>query len=281
MKFTATILLAVAFFGVGVRGAEVGGKKNVLLIISDDLTPALACYGHALVKSPNIDALAGRGVRFERAYCQFPLCNPSRCSFMTGRRPDTTKVYGNGVNFRKNLPDVLTIPQDFQQAGYFAARVGKIYHYNVPEQIGTSGMDDGKSWNEVVNPKGRDKDEEADVIRFTQGNLGASLTWMQTGGDGEDHTDAKIADAVINILEAHKDGPFFIACGFFRPHVPCVASENFFDLYPLEQIELPQEPAEHFAKIPADGAHRQARPTMDSTMRSYACSRAPTTPAQA
>lgn len=227
-------------------------KKNVLLIISDDLTCALGCYGHPLVKSPNIDAFAARGVRFEHAYCQFPLCNPSRCSFMTGRRPDTTHVYDNGINFRKNLPDVETIPQHFMKAGYFAARVGKIYHYGVPDQIGTNGLDDGASWNKVVNPRGRDKDEEADVIYFTgvKGHYGASLAWLQTGGDGEDHTDGKIATETIKLLEENRDHPFFIACGFFRPHVPCIASENYFAMYPLEKIQLPEEPAGHFAGIP-------------------------------
>jgi uncharacterized sulfatase len=170
---------------------------------------------------------------------------------MTGRRPDTTRVYDNGINFRKNLPDVITIPQHFQQAGYFAARVGKIYHYGVPDQIGTNGLDDGKSWNQVVNPRGRDKDEEADVINFTpKRHIGAALSWLETEGTGGDHTDAKIADAVIRLLEEHKDGPFFIACGFFRPHVPCAASRNYFDLYPLDQIRLPQEPADRIAAIP-------------------------------
>ena len=228
-------------------------KKNVLLIISDDLTCALGCYGHPLVKSPNIDALAAKGVRFDHAYCQYPLCNPSRCSFMTGRRPDTTGVQDNGINFRKNLPDIDTIPQHFQKSGYFAARVGKIYHYGVPAQIGTNGLDDGKSWNEVINPKGRDKDEEKDVINFNpkNSNLGGSLAWLQTEGDGQDHTDAKIADATIGLLERHGDKPFFIACGFFRPHVPCIASRNYFDWYPLDQIRLPQEPLEHLALIPA------------------------------
>jgi iduronate 2-sulfatase len=249
--------VAVIFVGVLLSGAisradaPVGPKRNVLLIMSDDLTAALGCYGHPLVKSPNIDALAAKGVRFEHAYCQYPLCNPSRCSFMTGRRPDTTRVYDNGINFREHLPDVVTIPQHFQQAGYFAARVGKIYHYGVPAQIGTNGLDDGKSWNEVVNPKGRDKDEEADVINFTpKRGLGAALAWLETEGTGEDHTDGKIADAVIQMLDRHKDGPFFIACGFFRPHVPCVSSRNYFDLYPLDQIKLPQEPADHIAAIP-------------------------------
>jgi uncharacterized sulfatase len=250
LAFVATVTLAVLppLSAADQRPA----KKNVLLIISDDLTTtALGCYGQALAHSPNADGLAAKGVRFEHAYCQYPLCNPSRCSFMTGRRPDTTRVYSNGLNFRVNLPTVETIPQHFQRAGYFAARVGKIYHYGVPEQIGTNGLDDGASWNQVVNPRGRDKDEEADVINFTPREaLGASLAWLETGGDGTDHTDAKIADACIKLLEEHKDRPFFIGCGFFRPHVPCVASENYFRLYPLERFHLPKEPPEHFAGIP-------------------------------
>ena len=122
----------------------------------------------------------------------------------------------------------------------------------VPAQIGTNGLDDGASWNQVINPRGRDKDEEADVIQFTgkKGQLGASLAWLQTGGNGEDHTDGKIATEVIKLLEEHKAGPFFIACGFFRPHVPCIASENYFNLYPLDKIQLPKEPPEHIAGIP-------------------------------
>ncbi len=257
MKFTRIILaiVVVALFAFlsSLSAAEPAqAKKNVLLIISDDLTTtALGCYGQPLAHSPNVDAFANQGVRFEHAYCQYPLCNPSRCSFMTGRRPDTTQVYGNGVNFRQNLPNVVTIPQHFQRAGYFAARVGKIYHYNVPAQIGTNGLDDGASWNQVINPRGRDKDEEPDVINFTpKQGLGASLSWLETGGDGSDHTDAKIADACIKLLEEHKNAPFFIGCGFFRPHVPCVASENYFRLYPLERFHTPKEPPEQFASIP-------------------------------
>jgi uncharacterized sulfatase len=234
------------------RSAETpAARKNVLLIISDDLTTtAIGCYGHELAHTPNIDALAAKGVRFDRVYCQYPLCNPSRCSFMTGRRPDTTRVYDNGINFRRNLPNVETIPQHFQKAGYFAGRVGKIYHYGVPGQIGTNGLDDGGSWNQVVNPRGRDKDEEKDIINFLEGPLGSSLCWLETEGDGSDHTDAKIADSCIKMLEQHKDEPFFIGCGFFRPHVPCVASKNYFDLYPLSRFHLPNEPRDHVAGIP-------------------------------
>lgn len=143
----ATVVYAVAVAvavcgGVVLSAADAAAKPNVLFLICDDLNCGLGVYGHPAVKSPNIDRLAGRGVRFDRAYCQYPLCGPSRASFMSGLYPDQTLIQRNAIFLREHLPDVKTMSQFFRDAGYFAVRVGEMYHYNVPKHIGTAGHDD-------------------------------------------------------------------------------------------------------------------------------------------
>lgn len=244
-----------------VSPAEAAERKlNVLFIAVDDMNNDLACYGHGLVKSPNIDRLARMGVKFDRAYCQFPLCSPSRSSLMTGLRPGTTRVFNLQYHFRTGLPDVVTLPQMFKNNGYYAARVGKIYHYGNPGDIGTSGLDDPPSWNHFVNPAGRDKTVlESDIINYTpRRGLGSAMCFLSDKlGKDEEHTDGKVAVEGVKLLEQNANKPFFLAIGFYKPHTPYVAPAKYFDLYPMDAIQMPREPAEHLKNVP--------RPALAST----------------
>jgi Arylsulfatase A and related enzymes len=220
--------------------AQAKDSKNVLFIASDDLNNCLSCYGHPIVKTPNIDRIAKSGVRFDRAYCQFPLCSPSRSSIMTGLAPDTTTVYDLQKHFRSAIPDVVTLGQLFQRNGYFSARVGKIFHYGVPSQIGTDGLDDKPSWNVALNPNGVDHTKEERLLtNYTpQRGLGSSISFYASQAKDDEHTDGIVANEVVRLLEERRKDRFFIAAGFYRPHVPWIAPSKYFDLYPLEKIAL-------------------------------------------
>ncbi len=135
--------------------------------------------------------------------------------------------------------------------GYVAARVGKIYHYGNPGQIGTDGLDDPQSWNAVVNPRGVDKDEEKVLTNHTPTRgLGSSLSLYASPAPDEEHTDGKVAAETIKLLEANKDRPFFIAAGFYRPHCPYIAPKKYFDMYPLEKIAAPKFSRDEWKSIP-------------------------------
>ena len=255
-----SISLAVLALSIPLHAAE--KKLNVLFIAVDDMNVDLGCYGQPLASSPNIDRLAKQGVRFDRAYCQFPLCSPSRSSLMTGLRPDTTRVFDLQYHFRTGLPDVVTLPQAFMKAGYWAGRVGKIYHYGNPGDIGTSGLDDPTSWMEVVNPAGRDKTTlETDIINYTpKRGLGSAMAFLNDKeGKDEEHTDGKVATEAIRLLEAHKDAPFFLAVGFYKPHTPYIAPQKYFDLHPMEKMVLPPI-ADDFQKSVPEAALASTKP---------------------
>jgi uncharacterized sulfatase len=249
------IAVWVALMGGMTPAAHGAGTKNVLFIAVDDLNCRVGCYGDPIAKTPNIDRLAARGVMFRRAYCQYPLCNPSRVSILTGLRPDTTRVYDLATDFRSTIPDVVALPQLFRQNGYFVARVGKIYHYGVPREIGTDGKDDRISWDYKFNPIGRDKTEESKIHLLTRGGykntIGFAMAWRDMDGPDEDQTDAKGVTETIRLLQEHKDKPFFIAMGFFRPHTPWIAPRKYYDLYPPEKIKLPVRDAASDKALPA------------------------------
>ena len=205
-------------------------QPNVLMIISDDLNTDLGSYGHELVKTPHIDALAKAGMQFNAAYAQYPLCAPSRASFMTSTYPEHSGFTTNQHFIRELMPDVVTLPQALMNAGYHTARVGKVYHYGVPNMIGTDGVDDAASWNERYNPSGIDHlpatEDSLNHIgaREYKGkplNIGASLNWLSMESDDCEHTDYMVASRALSVMaENHPDKtgkPFFLAVGFFRP----------------------------------------------------------------
>lgn len=266
--------LWLAGFSITAFSQTSGGKKfNVLFIAADDLNNRLGCYGFSQMKSPNIDRLAAEGVKFERAYCQFPLCNPSRVSLLTGLRPRTTRVWDLNTNIRTTNPNVETLPQMFRRSDYFVARVGKIFHYGVPRQIGSGGMDDPDSWDLAINPRGYDKDNEKDVVNLTPKikSLGSALGVLQAPDDSAPHTDEIVTSETIKLLENYKDKPFFIAAGFYRPHVPEAAPKRFYDLYPLDSVHLPEDPPEHWKNIPpvAFHIHPQNYGLPENTLREF------------
>jgi iduronate 2-sulfatase len=272
------LLSCAVIFACPVSALE---KPNVLFIAVDDLANALACYGDSVAKTPHLDRLAASGVRFDRAYNQIPLCNPARASLMTGRRPDQIKVYDLDRHFRDEIPDVVTLPQRFMTAGYFTARVGKIYHYDVPAGIGTEGLDDPASWNLTVNPKGRDTTDEPLIFNAEpHRKISASLSWLAADGTDEEQTDGMIVTEAIRLMRERKDEPFFLGVGFFRPHTPFVAPKKYFDLYPLNSLRLPYAPGDDRADIPtAAFAHNNRMPNyglpepvlLEALQAYYAC----------
>ena len=254
-------------------------KPNVLFIMSDDLNVALSGYGHPECKTPNLDEFAKTGTSFTRAFCQFPLCAPSRASIMTGQYPLANGVTGNGGNVD---PGRVTLPRHFANNGYWTARVSKIYHMGIPIDIieGTSGRDHAPSWSEAYNiaaletlspGKAEDFTNPEAVPRFPEERKkwldarASGKPYKMTGiargqwavvevPDREQHllADAMAADKAIELLQSrvNKDKPFFLAVGLVRPHFPFVGTEETIMQYRTEDIAIPNVPEDDHDDIP-------------------------------
>ena len=250
---------------------------NVLFIISDDLTStALSCYGNEVCHTPNIDALAARGTRFTRAYCQGTYCGPSRASFMSGYYPHATGVLGY-TSPRPQIGDRETWAEAFKHSGSYTARVSKIFHMGVPGGIeeGGDGADDPQSWTERFNSPGPEW-QAAGVGETLEGNPDGTRpvvggnTFVVVEADGDDlvHSDGKTAAKACELLREHADEPFFLAVGFVRPHVPFVAPSKYYEPFrPFASMTLPPKIPGDWDDIPKAGINYKTSVNMQMDER--------------
>lgn len=271
-------LMAAALGLAATSGESVEPPRyNVLFIIADDLTStALSCYGNEVCQTPHIDRLAARGVRFTRAYCQATYCGPSRASFLSGYYPHATGVFGY-TSPRPQIGDRATWPEHFRNAGYYTARVSKIYHMGVPGGIeeGSDGADDPRSWTERFNSQGPEW-KAAGEGETLEGNPdgtqpvkgGNTFVVVEAEGDDLVHSDGKTAAKAIEILAAHRDEPFWLGVGFVRPHVPFVAPRDYFRPFkPYDRLNLPPRVSWDWDDIPTPGINYKTSRNMQMDIR--------------
>jgi len=227
-----------------------GRRFNVLLVCVDDLKPAIGCYGDALAKTPHIDRLADRGVRFERAYCNQAVCSPSRNALLTGFRPQSLGIYDLATNFRRAAPTVRTLPQLFRDGGFHASALGKIFH------VGHGNHDDEASWDEplfrgktvqyhLAENRGPSR-EEARFEGRSPDKLPRGSATESARVDDEAYDDGRIAAEAVRRIRAAAAAPgepFFLAVGFLRPHLPFVAPERYWDLHDPDELPRPETTA--------------------------------------
>lgn len=233
-------------------------KPNVLLILVDDLKPSFGAYGDTWVHSPNLDRLAARGMRFERAYCNQAVCAPSRNNLLLGSRSTSLGVYSLGYHFRRAVPDAVTLPQHFRANGYHSAGIGKVFH------IGHGNVNDERSWSVPFHPDkvvdyvlqestgGQLTREEAYFSNQKLGenkSLPRGAAWEIADVDDGAYADGRIAAEAIKRLQAyHTSGEaFFLAVGFTKPHLPFCAPRKYWDLYDRDSLPLPK-----YTKPPVD-----------------------------
>lgn len=216
---------------------------NVLFIVIDDLRPELGSYGTESMLTPHIDRLAGKGVKFNNAFCQYPVCNPSRSSFLTGLRPDELGIVSNTVALRQQWSDIVTLPQLFRKSGYFTAGLGKLFHAGLDDQGKRVFFRDDASFDYFYSVRGKTPEIGKKGVgrKLGDGTVGW-CTWLAAEGGDEAQMDGMIAAEAVRVIEAHHKEPFFIGVGFHKPHDPFIAPKEYFDLYPLEDVKLARDP---------------------------------------
>ncbi|MCX6309243.1 MAG: sulfatase [Bacteroidia bacterium] len=231
-----SILVAAALAGTGIGQLTAGQKedRNVLFIIVDDLNTTLGCYGHPVVKTPNIDRLANMGVQFNNAYCNYPVSGPSRASFLTGLRPETTTILDNRKTLASVLGDRMTLPNLFKQNGYYTMSLGKVFH-------GSNENNDPKAWDENYMYEPTALGETGEGRNMTGGAL-KWCEWKAANGTDEDLQDGQSARTAVAFIKKPKDKPFFLALGLHKPHDPFIAPKKYFDMYPLAICNPPVLP---------------------------------------
>ncbi|QDV51273.1 sulfatase [Gimesia fumaroli] len=280
MKKSCLPLFAFLFLGLisfSNTAQAAAPQYNVLFIISDDLTStALSCYGNKVCQTPNIDSIAAKGTRFTHAYCQATYCGPSRASFMSGYYPHASKAFGY-VSPRSYIGDRATWSQHFKNNGYYTARVSKIYHMGVPGDIekGSNGTDDPASWAERFNSQGPEWKAPGDGETLENNPDGkkpavGGNTFVVVEADGDDlvHSDGKTAKKAVELIETHKDEPFFLGVGFVRPHVPFVAPRSYYPPYkPYSKHVLPEKYPGDWDDIPKFGINYKTSVNMKMDLR--------------
>jgi arylsulfatase A-like enzyme len=253
MGYRVSLLLALVAGGLplSVRAAEGSAdqaKPNVLFIAIDDLNHWVGhLKRHPQTRTPNLDRLAARGVTFTRSYCAAPACNPSRAALMSGLRPASTGIYHNSDDWRPHIPAELTLNTVFRKAGYYVAGAGKIYH---------GAYERNADWDSYYHPKGGGKGAAK-----VQGGVGGIRFAPFEGGD-DAVPDYAITEHIIGQLGRKHDRPFFLACGLHKPHMPWNVPKKYYDLFPLEQVQLPPHRANDLEDVP-DAGRRMARPQGD------------------
>ncbi|MCY4585273.1 MAG: sulfatase [Bryobacterales bacterium] len=244
------MLLSSAATMAAIRGSAQnnGQRPNILMIPIDDLNDWIgALGGHPQTITPNLDRLARSGVLFSNAHCQAPACNPSRASLMSGIRPTTSAVYRNGDLWRDGLPDAITLPEHFRAGGYYVAGGGKTFHGS---QNDLSVWDDYYSFEPQVLPPNRPVNGIPKAAHFD---------WSPVDAADDETADTKLAHWAADFLRQDHDKPFFLACGFFRPHLPWYAPKKYFDLFPPEQTNLPEVLANDLDDVPPAAKSRSRR----------------------